>query len=246
MARLTFVVLLLCAVVSASNNQSQTIAAKAATALTGGVTVSDVTLAGNVTAIAGSDTQTGTATLMATATNCSRVDLSLGAGTRTDIQNGSSGIPLGAWNTNNGPLKAHAQHNDWIDASWFFPALTSLVDPSALLIFVGQESRGGTAVYHLRSYRANSASLAQQLSQMDFYLDTSSFLPIAVDFNVHPDDNVSNNIPVEIVYSGYQLSNGVLVPMHIQRYMQGSLMLDVNVTAVTLNSGLSQTEFAVQ
>jgi hypothetical protein len=140
--------------------------------------VSDVTLAGNVTATAGPDTRTGTATPMTNATNCSRVELNLGAGTGTDIQNDSSGTLLGAWNTKNGPLKAHTRHNDWIDASWFFPALTSLVDPKALLVFVGQVNRGGAALYHLCSYGPNSARFGQQLSQKHFYLDPSSFLPI--------------------------------------------------------------------
>jgi hypothetical protein len=231
---------------SASDLQAQTIAAKSMAAMTGGVVVNDVALSGNVTAIAGSDNQTGTATLLATQGNSSRVELNLGSGKRTDIQNGSGGSSLGTWSTNDGPSKAYAAQNTATDASWFFPALGSIADPNAVLTLVGQEQRGGSAVYHLRSYRTNTISFVQQLSQMDFYLDAVSLLPVACTFNVHPDNDMNVNIPVEIDYSGYQSSNGVQVPMHIQRYIQGSLTLDLTLTSVSINSGLPQTEFAIQ
>jgi hypothetical protein len=255
MARLTFRILSFCVLTSSltftqntpvSDPQAQTIAAHAIAALTGGIVVIDATLAANVTSTAGSDIETGTGVLMASSTTNGRIDLNLSTGKRTNVQNSSTGVPVGAWSMNDGPLKANAQHNYWTDASWFFPALSSLADNKAVVTYVGQENKNGVAVYHLRTTNNNGDPVIQQLSQMDFFLDSASFLPVAVDFNAHLDDNMSVNIPVEITYQNYQPSNGLLVPMHVQRYLQGVIQLDINVTNVSVNSAIPQTEFAVQ
>ena len=80
---------------------------------------------------------------------------------------------------------------------------------------------------------------------MDFYLDAASSLPVAVVFNQHPDDNARVNIPIEVDYSNYQPISGVLVPMHIQKSMNGAPLLDVTLTGVVFNSGLALSEFSV-
>ena len=208
---------------SAGDPQATAIAAKARAVLTGNVPVTDVSLSGSVTSIAGSDTKVGTVTMMASGTTSSRVELDLDAEKTTEIRNASTGSPQGAWAMNDGPSKTLMQHNEWTDTSWFFPALTSLSDPNAVLAYIGQEQRGDASVFHLRSYRRNGSAVGQQLSQMDFYVDSSTYLPVAAEFSIHPDDNMNANIPVEIVYSDYQRSNGLLVPMHVQKFIQGSL-----------------------
>lgn len=241
---LTFVSLVNAQNPSVSDPQATSFAAKSIVALTGDTNVNDVSLIGDATATAGSDVQMGSATLKGKGTGNSRIDLSLSGGNRTAIQIRSGSVPSGLWSTQDSAAKAAAQHNSWNDASWFFPALTSLSgrDASVVLSYVGAETRGGASVQHLRSYN----KIAPELSQMDFYLDAVSLLPLATTFYTHADDNVSINIPVEIVYSNYQRSNGLMVPLHIQRYLQGSLTLDINLTSVTVNSGLSDIEFAAQ
>jgi hypothetical protein len=81
---------------------------------------------------------------------------------------------------------------------------------------------------------------------MDFYLDSSSFLPLAIAFTVHPDDNINTNILMEIRFDNYQLTSGVRVPFHIQRFFNGNLVLDETLTSVSINTGLSSSLFAVQ
>lgn len=158
----------------ASDPQALTLAAQAITALTGGTSISDVTLTGNATWIAGSDNETGPATLMAKGSTESRVDLNLTGGLRSDIRNDTAGYPQGASVIGSGSQQAWALHNCWINASWFFPALSFLATPSDLnLVFsyVGQESRNGTSVQHFQIYRYLAGqktaviSLTQQLSE---------------------------------------------------------------------------------
>jgi hypothetical protein len=67
--------------------QAPQILQQALAALNGNTANKDVTLTGSVQYIAGSDDETGTATLKALATAASRVDLSLSSGSRSEVRN---------------------------------------------------------------------------------------------------------------------------------------------------------------
>jgi hypothetical protein len=225
------------------------LAAKSIAALTGGITISDVTLTANVTWSGDPNSETGSAVFLAKGSDKSRVDLTLSGGTRTDIRNSSSGFPLGEWVNNGGSPIRYSSFNCWGDPSWFFPALTSLSisDPTIVFSYVGLESQAGISVQHLRSYRAVTAiPVAQQLSVMDFYLDASSFLPVSVVFTAHPDNNSNVNVPIVVQFSDYQPTSGLELPLHVQEYLQGGLLLDSVVTGVTVNSGLPDSDFTIQ
>jgi hypothetical protein len=241
----------------ASDPQAVSLAQQSIAALTGGNPISDVTLNANVTATAASGNETGTGTLQAKGVGESRIDLTLPSGMRTEIRNDGGGTnPQGESAVNGGNYQLWAQHNCWISASWFFPALSVLAstsDPTVIFSYVGMEKRNGSSVQHIQSYRyivdpsrSATTALTQRLSTTDFYLDASSLLPIAITFNTHPTDNDGMDLRAEIEFFKYQLVNGVLVPFRIQQTVFGSLILDVTVKGVALNSGISDSVFAIQ
>jgi len=237
--------------VRASDPQALTLAWRSITALTGGHPVSDMTLTGNATWTVG-DPETGTVALRALGSGESRVDLTLSGGTRTEIRDASAGVPQGKWTAQDGTSGMFASHNTLTDAVWFFPALGSLAaGPNIVLTYIGQESRNGQSVQHLRSSvfqpapAVGAGPTEQQLSTMDFYLDAATLLPAAEVFNSHPDNDATVDIAVEIDYSDYQPIAGTQVPMHIQRSMSGSPILDITVTSAVVNSGLSLSEFSI-
>ena len=39
--------------------------------------------------------------------------------------------------------------------------------------------------------------------------------------------------------------NGILVPMHIQKFMQGTLAIDLNITNTAFNTGIPLSTFTV-
>jgi hypothetical protein len=84
------------------------------------------------------------------------------------------------------------------------------------------------------------------MTQIDLYLDPATFLPARIRFNIHPDNNALMDIPVSIEFSSYQSMGGGVVPMHIAKYINNTLALDARVQHVSLNTGLSLTEFAAQ
>jgi hypothetical protein len=147
-----------------------------------------------------------------------------------------------------------ATHNCWPDADWFYPGLSFQAlnsDPGLGMSYIGLETKNGLAVQHIRLFRVvPSASGAPQativaLSTEDLYLDASSYLPLFVDFKTHPDNAFNRNFAVEIVFSSYQKMSGIMFPGHIQKYLSGSLIVDLTIESSSLNSGLPASDFDV-
>jgi hypothetical protein len=242
--------------------QAVTLVSQAYQAMTGLTPLQDATILGAAVWTAGSDEETGSATLEAKGSLESRMVLSLSQGLREELRNSplvsstalSSSLSSGAWAAQGGTWYAMALHNCWTDASWFFPAFTlqaALNDPAVSLIYAGPDTLDGASVIHLTLYRtpprqtAAMAATIQRFSRMDLYLDSTSGLPLALMYDTHPDDNANLDIPVDIRYSNYQRVSGVQVPFHIQKFLQGSLLLDLKVGSVQINSGLTDAQFTL-
>jgi hypothetical protein len=266
-----------------SNPQAVALFQRALAVLTGGVTVSDVTLTGTAQRIAGSDNETGTATLTAMTAGYSKASLSFPSGLRNEIRN-PAGIPLpgglpqglpasaeqapqpvGAWSDPDGALHPIVSHNLMTDATWFFPALTlaNVASQNYVVSYIGPETLNGQSVVHLSVSRpvavpsgssvappgppgVSFASFMQHLSQMDIYLDSTTLVPVALAFNEHPDGNALVDIPTQIQFSNYQNRSGIQVPLHVQKSLNNSLVLDLQLTNATVNSGLSANAFQLQ
>jgi hypothetical protein len=237
----------------ASNPQALTLAAQAVQAMTGGQSLQDATLTGTVVWMAGLEIETGTATLESRGFWQSSLSFSLANGPWTEVRDSSSGPPAGTWSGADGVQHAMAEHNCWTDPNWFFPSLSSLAaalsDPTVALSYIGPETHNGLAVQHLRAIRyfanmdAASLSLYQTLSTIDIYLDSSSLVPDFIDFNAHSDTDENSNFPVEIRFANYQRVNGFVVPFRIQKLFNGTLLLDVTLSAAAVNTGLPATNF---
>jgi hypothetical protein len=234
-----------------SDPQAVSFASQSMSALTNGVAISDVTLTGTVTWTVGSDSEAGTATLLALGTGESRMNLSLQSGTRSEIRDASTGIALGQWINQSGASGLFASQNCWTDAVWFFPALGSLaMGPNVVLSYIGADSWYGHNAQHIESYiylvgQSLTTPTPQQLSTMDFYLDATTLLPLGIMFNGHPDNNAGANTQYEIDFLSYQAIGGVNVPTHVQKYIQGSLVLDLSITAASFNTGVPLSDFAI-
>src|SRR5262249_15052182 len=119
-----------------------------------------------------------------------------------------------------------------------------------LLSYVGPETKNGVNVIHVSGSQVFASATAdaalQHASQLDIYLDATSFLPVAYVFNLHPDDNELADIPVEVRYSNYQSSSGIQVPLRVQRYLNNVLELDLQFQTVLLNTNVSVSQLNAQ
>jgi len=224
-------------------------------ALSGGQSVTDVTLSGTARRIAGSDDDTGTAVFKALASGASRTDLSLSSGQHSEACDLSATTPAGAWSGPDRIAHAIAYHNLLTEPAWFFPAFAIVRRLSAsgyVATYVGHETHNGKAVEHVAvsqppsSQITSGAPLIQHLTEVDFFLDSSTFLPSAIAFSIHPDDNALLDIPVEVQFSDYRAVNGAQVPYHVQKYLNNGLILDFQAQTVTFNTGLSASTFSAQ
>lgn len=233
-----------------SDPKALALVAQSLARMTSGVVITDVTLSGNATLVAGSDVETGTVSLKAKGFAEARVDLNLTKGQRSEIRNNSNELFQGAWIGTDGVLHPFALHNCFINPNWFFSPLASLSaaisSPNVILSYLGSVSTGGRSFQHLQSYLFIAGQpVVAKLSTLDFYLDSTTLLPAALDFNTHPDDDFGLNIPVEIDFSNYQAINGVQVPLHVQKFLNGTVTLDVVIDTATFNSGLPDSPFSI-
>jgi hypothetical protein len=255
-----------------SDPQAVALVQRSLGALVGSATVSDVTLTGTARRIAGSDDETGTATLRATALGDSRIDLAFPSGNRAEVRN-HSGVPMpdslppgavlvsnpplqpvGAWSGADGLLHGAANHNLMTDPTWFFPAFTlaSLGSRGYQLSYVGPESLNSQAVLHVSALVPSTntipgiAQLEEHLSQIDAYFDPTTSQLVALEFASHPDFNAQVDITTRIAFSDYRAVNGAQIPFHVQRYLNGGLVLDFQASSVSSNSGLAPSTFALQ
>jgi hypothetical protein len=239
---------------TSSATQANAFFQQALTALSGGNPISDVTLTGTAQRIAGSDNESGTTVLKAIAAGASSINMSLPSGTRMEVQNCSSAPPTGTWSGPDGISHAIAYHNLLTGPAWFFPAFTiaqGLADSGYVATYIGPETRNGQAVQHVSLSQpplipsTPGGPSPGHLSQVDFFLDSTTFLPAAITFNVHPDNNLLLDIPVEINFSSYTAVNGAQVPYHIQKYINNTLTLDLQLQNATFNSGLTVGSFSL-
>jgi hypothetical protein len=221
-------------------------------AQSGSVTIQSVLLTGTTERIAGSDDETVSARFEATLSRSSRSDVSLAAGTLTEVRQAGSTGTTGAWSSGDGQYHPLAGHNLLTDGAWWFPEFVTqrlLSDPNAVVTFVGTES----GLAHFKAVEAAPTGLPQSaadeithLSQVDLYLDPTTLLPVQLCFALHPDNNALVDIPVTVQYSAYQAINGATIPMHIQESLNGTLALDIVVQNATFNVAVPQTDFSWQ
>lgn len=243
---------------STNDAQALTLAAQAQEAMTHGLAITDVTLTGTATQSAGSWSNAGAATFKAKGTAESRLDFTAASlhpevQVQTEIRGlDSSGHPTGSWARPDGVKHTVALHNAFTDAAWFFPALGSLSvasQSSVVAKYIGAETHNGVAVQHLRLWHTADASLSgiasvvPRMSTVDIYLDSTSSLPVALDYNVHTDNDMNTNVPIEVRYSDYRTVSGVTVPFHVQKYLSNGLVMDFQAGQVTINSGLTDAQF---
>lgn len=136
-----------------------------------------------------------------------------------------------------------------------FPALVlaeALNDPTVQLASLGPGSIGGVAVTHIQFWRvlpsrvsSDSVQIFGHLTAVDVYFAAANSLPVAIDFNAHPANNEKVDIPIEVLYGNYQMSNCISFDAHIQKFINNSLLFGLSITSVAVNSGIPASTFSI-
>jgi hypothetical protein len=232
---------------SSTSSQSSLYLQQSYSQLVGNASLADITLSGSVRRIVGSDDQSGSATLKALPAGAASADFSLSSGTISEIHNFSSTELTGAWSSTDAKIRTIPLHNLLSEPAWFFPtfAISRRLAAEYVVTDLGPIDYDGQQVEHISTSQKSPLQLSasripfQHLSEVDFYIDSGTLLPVAISFNTHPDDNALLDIPVEIRFSDYRLVSGAKVPFHIEKFVNGSLLLDIQIQNATINVGVS-------
>jgi hypothetical protein len=201
--------------------------------------VSTVTLTGQVESYAGVS-QNGTITLTARADGSSSVQMGLGSGTSGQSQDTFANGQGCAWSGSDGVSHTAAGHNCLIPLAWFLPevAFFSPQLPSTGTLSIASTANGPSIYWELTTPAAANAQLTTLLPHIGSYglqFSPSTFLPVSFSYFAHPDSDAGIDIPVSIQYSDYRTVDGIQIPYHIQRYFNGVLALDINISNAIVN-----------
>lgn len=239
---------------STGDQQSTLLISEAISAIAGDTSITDSTMTG--TATSGTDAAaSGTISLEMLATQYGRLDLVWPSGSFSLIRNDNNPDECGIRvDSSSAKSVAIAPHQCWMPAAWFLPLswLTFAMAPNAVTAYVGPESHNDIKTDHIHVYQDFSdqskpvRTLLQGLTSVDLYLDCASHLPVAIGLSDTTDDNAGANLPGEIQFSNYQKSDTATLPYEIKRFSQGVLLLDITLSKVLLNSGLTSSDFQLQ
>lgn len=234
-------------VTGTTDTSATALLAQLSTAFSGGNVVNQVQLTGTASWHAGSLNDTGSASLSAATTGSSQLQISFSSsGARTEAQSGQGTNLACTWSGEDGVTHTIDPGNCWRPVLWFLPPLS--LQPSLLPSYLGAVDLGtstvgfGAATYrHLQTdlvLPSLSTSLAGDImrrSTADLGLDPTTRLPAVLAYSIRPDNGAPIPIAIEIHYSNYQAISGVQIPFTIQRYVNGSLQLEVDVSAAQVN-----------
>ena len=217
------------------------------TAFSVGKTIQNVRISGYASWYAGSLEDSGTVTLTASADGSSQMQLLLGgSGKRTETQAGVGSNATCSWAGADGITHEVRSGSCWRPVLWFLPALslqTSSLSGSLRVVDLGMGTVGGSTNIHrhLQSQITLSdvpdalATDVMQQSKTEIGLDPISHLPTTLTYSVRPDSGAQVAIAIEVHYSDYRTVDGVQIPFLIQRYVNGSLQLEIHINSAEIN-----------
>jgi len=230
-----------------TGTNATTLLTQLSNAFSGGNVVHHVQLSGSASWHVGGLDDTGSATLSAATTGSSQMQLSLTAsGTRTEAQTGQGSDLSCTWAGEDAVAHTIDPGNCWRPVIWFLPPLS--LQPSLLPSYFGAVDLGtgkvgtGAGTYrHLQgelvlpNLKTKLTSDIMLHSTADLGLDPASLLPAVLTYSIRPDNGDPIPIGIEIRYSNYETINGVKIPFTIQRYVNGSLQLEIAVSSAQVN-----------
>ncbi|HEU5340214.1 hypothetical protein [Edaphobacter sp.] len=202
--------------------------------------VTRVTLSGDANWYAGSLKDSGTVTLTAASDGSAQMQLNLGTtGERIESQLAIGPGMKCQWSGPDG--KVHQQ--DYFvclkPLTWFMPSLglqSASMPTSITFADLGTESTPEGSFRHVRAQFASAAftgdaNTVGQLTAtvMDIDLDPASSLPVRLRYSVRPDSGADVKIPIVVKFSDYRNINGTEIPYRIERYVNGTLQLQITL-----------------
>jgi len=122
---------------------------------------------------------------------------------------------------------------------WFFPAFALFAAqqdallPSWLLSSTSDDTAGQHLVYDL-TFPGSTDGLPVT-PPLSLLVDPDSHLPVSISFYLRPEKaSQAANVLERVTYAGYRNVDGVMLPFHVQRYLNNALILDLSISSATV------------
>jgi hypothetical protein len=120
--------------------------------------------------------------------------------------------------------------------------LDRLADTTCEVTSLGTVTVGGAAVVEVRTrYISNAAAAA--VTELDWYFDPKSGLPVQVDHRIPVANQPDNLQQVSVGLSKFAMESGVLVPHQLRFYSGGDLRVTASITSVSFNGTINPGDF---
>jgi hypothetical protein len=210
-----------------------------------GTPMNGVHLEGRAQYVAGSLHETGTATLDAKSDGTATVVLSLDTASGTDSYALLSADRTCQHTTRSGAVSDISKIDCLTPLPWFAPILSirdPLQLPALIAITDGGEVTRNSALLHDLTYGlllhgrdTTSTNLLVQATNVHVLYDPQTLLASGIEYSIHPNGDMLTPIEVRIAFSDYRNTSGVMLPYHIERYVNRSLFLTIDVNSALLN-----------
>ncbi len=216
-------------------------------AISSGKTVSTVTFQTTVKWSAGSTLESGTVQLQSGADGSTSENWNVTDAPRQILQTSFSDIRFCTLMDSKGKTIPLTDNNCLRNIPWFAPWMAVQSVSTGLSTVLDQTvvtdiTAGMKRVRFLPSFgnlsvmpdnaRQNLQNVQQALAA-DVLYDLGTSLPARLEYNEILDNTTANVKPISIVYSDYRLDAGLMIPHHIQRFVQRNLQADIQVISVT-------------
>jgi hypothetical protein len=131
------------------------------------------------------------------------------------------------------------------------PILAELLnDPNVSVKSLGAESIETAQAYHFVFLNTfNSAPDLKdfsKLTQRDLWINSSSGLPLRLSYTLSTGAGPADtSTPVVVDYSDFASNGGIAVPQNINVSLNGTQWLSISITSVSINSGVSVSDFQI-
>ena len=209
-----------------------------------GKPVTDVAMRGTATWTGGGTPDSGPVTITITPDGSARVNLGIpSAQLQAESSSGNAEGRRCQWSDNKGTSHEVDSRNCWKTMFWFLPpySLQPGVNPTTEQAVADDGlARVGSSQTLYRDLQSqfifNLPSMADtkeaaRVSTVNLGVDSATFLPAALTYSLFPDSGADTPINVEVRYAKYSSVNGIELPFSIQRYINGTLQLDIAITS---------------
>lgn len=189
---------------------------------------------------------TGNVTVKSRGLHQLRIDADLPDGRRSTVVSGAGGS-IKEDNGRTTPI--HPQSAADI-ASMTFPyslLIAAMQDSSMSIIYSGLVTHDGASVHDIRiqkvysNQRDDPSGKRGTREGRDFYVDPNTYLVVAISDQIYVGNRGE---PHEILYSNYEPESGVSMPLTVTETVGGAKGLVMQLSQVTFNSQLSDSDFA--